>query len=260
MNTGISLTIYHPKIRLAPFIQGIWAAFNESEVEQHFYSDAAAGLMWIIDGGVTINGECFNEGIIWLPPQKTAYKMVFSCGTKIVGFRFKPAMNTLVCQDYPLSVTQIDGNKTALTDSFSDLLSQFHTTLLTASFHTKGMWHFIVMIYRWLDRTLHITDVDVTKVRQTLDSVSQSSQVAAPVSQRQLERRFKQWLAMTPIYFQRIQRVNHALEEIRNDKHINLANLAIDVGFADQAHMTREFKAIAKITPRQFVLFRHRCT
>lgn len=59
---------------------------------------------------------------------------------------------------------------------------------------------------------------------------------------------------MTPIYYKRLIRVHQSIVSLRNDVPDNLADFALIQGFSDQAHMTREFKMIANITPHQFLV------
>nr|WP_286206491.1 helix-turn-helix domain-containing protein [Sessilibacter corallicola] len=72
------------------------------------------------------------------------------------------------------------------------------------------------------------------------------------LSQRQMERQFKLWLDMTPKYYQRILRIKKTINFLRENKDANLAEVAVQFGFSDQAHMTREFRTIASITPGKF--------
>ena len=48
-------------------------------------------------------------------------------------------------------------------------------------------------------------------------------------------------------------------EEVRNrlwlEPKVSLAQLAYELGFADQAHLTREFRALSYMTPRTFGQF-----
>jgi len=67
-----------------------------------------------------------------------------------------------------------------------------------------------------------------------------------------LERQFKSFPGMSPKYYQQIQRVKQALEDIKNRPDTDLVELALEHEFSDQAHMTREFKRIARITPNQY--------
>ena len=54
---------------------------------------------------------------------------------------------------------------------------------------------------------------------------------------------------MTPKQYQRILRVKRTINYIREHGQTNLAEVAQQFGFSDQAHMTREFRAIARLTP-----------
>lgn len=69
------------------------------------------------------------------------------------------------------------------------------------------------------------------------------------MSQRQIERIFKQWLNMTPKQYQRILRVRKVIDFLKGQQRVELADVAHNFGFSDQAHMTREFRAIACVTP-----------
>jgi AraC-like DNA-binding protein len=68
------------------------------------------------------------------------------------------------------------------------------------------------------------------------------------VSRRQLERRFKTRVGMSPKYFARIrrfQRVFHAMEE----DSAGWVDAAADCGYYDQAHLIRDFRAFAGKPP-----------
>ncbi|NVK75418.1 MAG: AraC family transcriptional regulator [Oceanospirillaceae bacterium] len=49
----------------------------------------------------------------------------------------------------------------------------------------------------------------------------------------------------------RVRAVLLALKNVEN--HRRLAELAIEYGFSDQAHMTRECKLIAGVTPKRYI-------
>ncbi|GGE20183.1 transcriptional regulator [Aureimonas endophytica] len=65
-----------------------------------------------------------------------------------------------------------------------------------------------------------------------------------------LLRSFQKATGITPHQYQLQARVRQAHARLRLDE--SLAEIALDVGFADQAHMTRVFKAIMGATPGQF--------
>lgn len=72
----------------------------------------------------------------------------------------------------------------------------------------------------------------------------------AEMSRYQLIRAFRAVTGLTPHAWQLSQRINLARERIRAGDRI--ADVAQDLGFADQAHFQRVFKAHAGITPGRF--------
>ena len=69
------------------------------------------------------------------------------------------------------------------------------------------------------------------------------------VSERQLRRRFDASVGYGPKTLQRIVRLRHALRLPDGD----LARVAAEAGFADQAHMTREFRRLTGASPSELV-------
>lgn len=70
------------------------------------------------------------------------------------------------------------------------------------------------------------------------------------MSKRQLERQFKAQEGVTPVEFRRLARFQRAARNLALGTP-SLSDTGFACGFADQAHMTREFRAIASRTPEQ---------
>ncbi len=70
------------------------------------------------------------------------------------------------------------------------------------------------------------------------------------LGRRQFERQFAEHVGMSPRVFLRIQRVNRARHRLRAGT--SLARAAQWCGFADQAHLTREFRKLLGVTPLQY--------
>ena len=68
-------------------------------------------------------------------------------------------------------------------------------------------------------------------------------------SPREVRRRFAAALGFGPKVMQRMVRFQLALAEARRVPTRSLSQLAASAGYADQAHMTREFRALAGTTP-----------
>jgi len=65
-------------------------------------------------------------------------------------------------------------------------------------------------------------------------------------------RLFKANVGLTPHAFQRNLKINQARELLKQG--ISLAELAVNLGFSDQSHFHKAFKAHTGVTPRQFQL------
>lgn len=88
-------------------------------------------------------------------------------------------------------------------------------------------------------------------IEQRLDNPPPIAAVAryVGVSPRQLERLFGASLGQSPAAFQRKLRLDYARWLILNSKR-SLTDIAMGTGFADSAHLSRDFKAAFRETPR----------
>ncbi|NVB43156.1 AraC family transcriptional regulator [Pseudenhygromyxa sp. WMMC2535] len=75
---------------------------------------------------------------------------------------------------------------------------------------------------------------------------------AAGLSLRGLQRLFRTHVGATPKYVIRRNRLQEVATRIEQGEAPSLAELAAELGYADQAHLTRDFKAIVGKSPRQF--------
>jgi AraC-like DNA-binding protein len=75
------------------------------------------------------------------------------------------------------------------------------------------------------------------------------------LSERQVRRRFDQAIGYSPKTLQRIMRLQYLLWLAGEDQTstLGLARLALQAGYADQPHMTREVSALTGVSPRQLL-------
>lgn len=76
------------------------------------------------------------------------------------------------------------------------------------------------------------------------------------LSDRQVRRRFDQAIGYGPKMLQRIMRLQYLLWLASDERTTNLvlARLALQAGYADQPHMTREVAALTGVSPRQLLI------
>ncbi|WP_438465006.1 helix-turn-helix domain-containing protein [Marinomonas sp. PE14-40] len=72
------------------------------------------------------------------------------------------------------------------------------------------------------------------------------------VSAREIQRKFKQYVGISPKVYQRLMKLNKVKGRLSSGDYESLTQLAIDNGYYDQAHFIREFKYFMKLTPKQY--------
>jgi AraC-like DNA-binding protein len=69
------------------------------------------------------------------------------------------------------------------------------------------------------------------------------------VSERTVSRLARRFIGVTPAAMIRRRRLQEAAEQLRADPRIPLAEIAARHGYADQSHLSRDFRAVLGITP-----------
>ena len=75
---------------------------------------------------------------------------------------------------------------------------------------------------------------------------------ALAISPRQLERRFKQSAGLSPKQYARARRLRATAIDWLENRALNWAGRAAEMGFTDQAHLAREFVSVTKRSPQSF--------
>jgi AraC-like DNA-binding protein len=70
---------------------------------------------------------------------------------------------------------------------------------------------------------------------------------------RNLERKFRDWVGVSPKLFSRIVRFQRALNLIETSQGLDLSTLAFEAGFYDQAHLNKDFREFTGKPPLSFI-------
>lgn len=227
----------------------MWSAFVEQSepFAKWLHADAGSGIVFNLRGELTIEGEHLPEGVIMLPVQNTAEHIVLAPNAKLAGIRFHPAIGYGVLgqhYDKPTLLQPQQDHLYSLYPLYAELKNNGNNKSLVDS------------LYLWASNNLDITNAIPDDLEKALGSIEQYENLdqlseSISTSQRHIERHFKRWLGMTPKHYQRILRIKKTLSFLRLHQNANLADVAHQFGFSDQAHMTREFRVIARMTPGQ---------
>jgi AraC-like DNA-binding protein len=91
-----------------------------------------------------------------------------------------------------------------------------------------------------------LVDADPTVVRLE-DAAARSSR-----SPRTLQRLARKYVGLPPAAMIRRRRLQEAAERVRTDKDADLAAIAADLGYADHAHLTNEFRSVLGMVPSEY--------
>jgi AraC-like DNA-binding protein len=108
----------------------------------------------------------------------------------------------------------------------------------------------------WPTKTPELTTI--TQIIETIvadRSITRAEMLVAPFDMglRQLQRLFREYVGVGPKWVIQRYRLIEAAERIRRqDQAIDFAGLALDLGYADQAHFIRDFKRLVGKPPADY--------
>jgi AraC-like DNA-binding protein len=87
-------------------------------------------------------------------------------------------------------------------------------------------------------------DASIERVEQLADRLS--------MSERTLQRMTRERLGLTPKWLIQRRRLHDAVDSLKTGE-VDLARLSISLGYADQAHFTRDFRRVTGMTPGTYL-------
>jgi AraC-like DNA-binding protein len=184
-------------------------------------------------------------------PQTGPTEQHLAPGAVVVGIRLRPgaasALFGVPARDLVDRTVRLDDvwpHARTLGERLAETVSpQTAAALLEAELHAR------------IRADAALDPVAAEAVRRLLGApTTDVSAVAAEleISQRHLRRRCERAIGFPPKVLQRIFRFQRflALTRSRHEARLNLGILAAEAGFADQAHLTREFQRLAGRSPR----------
>jgi AraC-like DNA-binding protein len=88
-------------------------------------------------------------------------------------------------------------------------------------------------------------DPGVTNIKEISNEVC--------ISQRQLERKFREIIGIGPKHYLRLTRINRVLKLLEHGQSLDLTSVAYNCGYFDQAHFIKDFKKLTGKNPTLFV-------
>ena len=195
--------------------------------------DGCSDLIWQSGRGAYLAGPDTGPAPVTLPP-----------GTVIVAARFRPGAGGPALG---LPLDEVRDERVDLTDCLPQLARQLPADLDPA-----------VALARLTSLSARLVSAgspDALVLRATALLADSRTTVAdlsrdLSMSERQLRRRFDEAAGYGPKTMQRVLRFRHLVRHLTAaDEGPDLANLAVRLGYADQAHLTRETTRLAGKPP-----------
>jgi AraC-like DNA-binding protein len=219
-----------------------WEQWTDIGFEQRIVPDACVDLIWS-GQRLTVAGPDTQSRLVALAP-----------GTRVLGVRLRPgaAGTALGLPASELRDTAADGADVLGRDAAARLLDVLqsapdpHAVLLAALERGAGAD---------LDPVVHAAVVALNRPGARVSSVAAELGLSA----RQLQRRVSDSVGYGPkmlarvLRFRRLQALAAARTGQTGARAAELVELALDAGYADQAHMTAEVTRLAGLSPVRFL-------
>lgn len=208
--------------------------------------DGCADIIWVDDRPPIVVGPMTALAPSWPAP-----------GSLVIGARLRPGLAGLVlgedCQgltDREIPLAAIWGDSAARelehvieAPSLPARFAAIELSLLDRLVGSSGADPVVLRSIDWLRQC------PGDRLQSLIDDLDLG------VSERQLRRRFVRAVGYGPKTFQRIMRVQHCLSAMQSQprRRVDLSSLAVEAGYTDQSHMTREFHQLTGKTPRATV-------
>jgi AraC-like DNA-binding protein len=201
------------------------------------------GCIDLIFRGGAEGGRLFASALIERPTP-----IAGSGSDWFVGVRFRPAMARAILDIDPVAHRDREVPARAIDDAFGALEER----LLACASADQAFG----VLKHAVDTRLAQRDGAGAprRVQEAIAALARGGTVhtvarAAGMSERSLHRDLVRWSGLAPKPLARILRMHRCLAALRAGR-VPLAELAVRLGYADQAHMTRELKILAGVTPR----------
>jgi AraC-like DNA-binding protein len=230
-----------PPPALAPWIECLWwHSPGDGTAVAPILPDGRIDLIWTTAGDVLLAG-----------PQTGPLDVPFAAPFLAIGARFHPgaAPALLRAPAHELRDAHVPGDAVD-----ARLAAEVRRRLAPARTRAQALDALAALLAR---RCRELAPPDPLLRAAVVALASGTARVAdvaraTAISERQLQRRFDAWIGYGPKTLARVLRFQRATALLRIDAGTpDLARLAASAGYADQAHLTRESRALSGLTPVQ---------
>lgn len=245
-----------PSAKISRFVECLWLLENTctNPAEELIFPDGRPEL--IIQYGDRPhekgeNGWHQQRRSIFAGQQTRRLNLKPGKDSGMVGVRFRAAGASALLH---CSMHTVTDHIIALDDWNSAATREIEEKIQGAQDGSTRLHHLMT----WLEDQLinkqldYMTLAAVEQLRSRQSGGLVAVQQALGISERGLERRFRDHIGVSAKRYMRIVRFQRALQQLNGDTFSPLTDVALDLGYYDQAHFNRDFKAFAGMSPSAY--------
>lgn len=246
---------FKPDILLRPYIETYWtiSGFAGKEEFHKILPDGCVDIIFSTNEDKQFGLTPFIPNIIGT--MTTYLNGSYSNHINVIGIRFKPVGLTAFLRTplYEFTDQRMDLNlaETLFDESFYTELTKKSGIQEQVSYFDSYLTGRLAHAYNIDNRIIYATDL----IQQTKGLIS-LAEVASKscLSPRQFERRFKAATGISAKMFSKIIKFKHTALYLESNSDLSLFLVAVDCGYYDLSHLTKDFKTFTGTPPSNFRL------
>jgi AraC-like DNA-binding protein len=209
---------------------------SDGTVDVEVVPDASMDILWRADGVLSVAG-----------PDTTPYRVQHTASTRYVGVRFLPGAAPALLG---VAASELRDQRVDLTDVWGASAAERVAIELESASPVQAE----AILQRAIERRLNAAPPPDPLVQALVHALRRArsglATVAADlgISDRHLRRRCEVAIGYGPKTLERVLRFQR-FQRLAEQSNASLAQLAIESGYADQAHLNREYLRLAGTTP-----------
>lgn len=205
--------------------------------------DGCTDIIWHFTAG--------RASTAFVGPMTAATSVAMTGAERFMGIRLRPGV--LLIDQHTLT-NHLLNTSMPLCQGIAALLPRFCQTQSNPDSVLDHLEHVAALLRH---QSSLVIDREIESIVQQIDdqpSIALGDVYKnTPMSLRTIQRRFTAIVGVSPKLYARIRRYRLAARYLRRQDGQSLVELALSLGYADQAHFTREFHHFSSITPSAFL-------
>jgi AraC-like DNA-binding protein len=239
------LAKYQPSVPLAPFVDYYWI------VRWDLRGEAPYEQTILPHPNVHLAFEASGAGIYGV--DRSLFARQLSGQGKALGVRFRAGCFRPF---WAAPISQLSDRVVPATRVFGPLAEKIRQAIMYAESDADMTSHAESLLFSGLPERDPVAEqvarlVELITSDCSLRRVDQLA-LASGLSVRSLQRMFADYVGVSPKWVMRRARLHEAAERADSGEPVDWAALAVDLGYADQAHLTREFTATIGVPPSRY--------